>query len=382
MNETSREIVPKLSNTLGISEKDLKKHLGRSIRLMKYKDLEYAVFRRELLGFREGTTILLGEEPFIVHGYPSIQRLALLEGVRKHMIDKVVVEEKMNGYNVRTVYYEGKIYAITRGGYICPYTTSRIRKLYGKNIEFLYKEYGNYVLVGEVVGTENPYVVYDYPEARGFDYFIFDIMDGDKLLPLRIKREIAEKYSMKTVRELSVVDKNDISSLRLVINNLEKEKREGVVLKDPDHRVPPLKYTTVYINIKDIEEGMRYPFDEGRGYLFSRIVRLIAQGYEYNWNNDELNRIALKLGKAILEPAIKSLKQRAEGEIIASSYILVFYSMGDLEDFIEFLESLGVEFITRVLEEREEKIIVELMKMKETHSTYSKMLETGYSPLD
>jgi len=382
VGEEIREVLTKLSETLGISEKDVKKHLGRSIRLMKYRGLEYAVFRRELLGYREGTVILLGEEPLIVHGYPSIQRLAFIEGVKKHMIDKVVVEEKMNGYNVRTIYYEGEVYAITRGGYICPYTTSRIRKLYGKNIEFINKEYGNYVLVGEVVGTENPYVIYDYPEARGFDYFVFDIMDGDRLLPLKIKKEISEKYSIKTVRELAIIDKDDISTLKQVINKLEKEKREGVVLKDPEHRVPPLKYTTIYINIKDIEEGMKHPFDEGRSYLFSRIIRLIAQGYEYNWNDDELNRIALKLGKAILEPAIKSLKKRAEGKIIASSYVLVFPSKQDLEEFIEFMEALGVDFITKIIEERKEEVIVELMKLKETHGIYSKMLETGYSPLD
>lgn len=69
---------------------------------MNYRELliiilYYVVFRRNLFGYREGTTVLLGRLPFIVHGYPSIQRLALIEGVTKHMIDMIVVEEKVNG---------------------------------------------------------------------------------------------------------------------------------------------------------------------------------------------------------------------------------------------------------------------------------------------
>ncbi len=380
---SSRELIEKLASALNTGIDEVEKHLGKSIRLMNYKGLPYAVLRREVLGFREGTTILLGEEPLVVHGYPSIQRLAFIEGIRHHMIDKVVVEEKMNGYNVRTVYYEGRLYAITRGGYICPYTTSRLRRLYGKNIKLIYREYPDIVIAGEVIGTENPYVVYDYPEANGFDYFVFDIMHNDKLEPLKLREEICDKYSLKQVRVLDVIDKNDLETLRRIIDMLGKEKREGIVLKDPLHRVKPLKYTTIYININDIYEGMKHPFDEGRSYLFSRIIRLIAQGYEYNWNNDELERIALKLGKAILEPAINTLKERANGGIITSSYKLVFPTREDLNDYIEYTESMGLDFVRRIIDEKPDvEIIVELLKLKETHNIYTKMLKTGYSPLD
>lgn len=380
---SEKDIIARLSEALGIDYEKVLKHIGKSIRLMQYRGLSYAVFRRELLGYREGTTVLLGDEPLIIHGYPSIQRLAFIEGVTRHMIDEVVVEEKMNGYNVRVVFYENKLYAITRGGYICPYTTARIRKLYSRNVELMHQEYPDIVLAGEVVGTENPYVIYDYPEARGFDYFIFDIMKNGRLQPLKMRDDITEKYSLKTVRVLDIINKSDTDKLRAIIDRLGKEKREGVVLKDPYHRVSPLKYTTIYINIRDIWEGMRFPFDEGRGYLFSRIIRLIAQGYEYGWNSSELNRIALELGKAILEPAIISLKKRANGEIIASSYKLVFPAEKDLEDYINYTESIGMDFVFKVIEKRSDGwIVVELLKLKNTHNEYTKMLKTGYSPLD
>ncbi len=372
-----------VSEKLGVPLDVLKKQIGRGIRRMVYRGLEYLVFRREIHGVREGTAVLLGGEPFIIHGYPSIRRLAILEAVPQHMIDRIIVEEKMDGYNVRVVFYEGEVYAFTRGGYICPYTVARIRKLYGGQVRLMAREYPGIVLAGEVVGTENPYVVYNYPEAGGFDYFIFDTMQDGKLQPLKLREEIAEKYGFRRVRILGELDKNDVEGLRSIIDRLEKERREGIVIKDPDHRVPPLKYTTVYINIHDIEEGMKHPFDEGRGYLFSRIVRLIAQGYEYDWSNDQLDMIAKKLGKAILKPAIESLKKRSNGGLIAASYTLVFPDYRSFEEYLEYMESQGIDTITRIIEEKPSgELVVELLKVKDTHDVYGKILKTGLSPLD
>jgi len=375
-------VAEKLSEILGLPLEVIEKKLGRTIRIMSYKGIDYAVLREDLGKYREGTTILLDDEK-IIHGYPSIQRLALLEGVPLHMIDEIVVEEKMDGYNVRVTVTSGRVVvAITRGGYICPYTTARINKLYGDKIKEALREYEDIVLAGEVVGTENPYVVYEYPEAGGFDYFIFDTLKDGKLLPLRIRDEITEKYGLKHVPVLARLRKDDLVGLKKVIDDLDRRRREGVVIKDPEHRVPPLKYTTIYINIRDIQEGMKYPFDEGRGYLFSRIVRLICQVYEYNITGEELNRLAERLGKAILLPAVESLKERSKGRLIAATYKLVFPSEEDLNDYLEFIEELGVEAVVKIVGVSSRGIEVELMKLKDTHGYYSKILETGYSPLD
>ncbi len=381
--ELGRGVLEKASSILGLETSVLEKHLGKSIRVMSYRGLQYLVFRREIHGVPEGTAVLLGREPLPVYGYPSIQRLALLEGVQHHMIDKVVVEEKMDGYNVRVIVYEGEVYAVTRGGYICPYTTARIRRLYGSQLKMISEEYPDIVIAGEVVGTENPYVPYPYPEAGGFDFFVFDVMKKDRLQPLSLRDEIVEKYGLRRVRILGVLDKRDLDGLRRIVDQLDKERREGIVLKDPFHRVKPLKYTTIYINIHDIAEGMKHPFDEGKGYLFSRIVRLIAQGYEYDWNNDVLESIALRLGKAILEPAIKSLRDRADGKLIAATYKLVLPDKQSFHEYREFAEQMGLDVVIRVIEEKPNgEMVVELLKIKDTHDIYGKILKTGYSPLD
>ncbi len=375
--------IERAEEKLGLQQGVLEKHLGRGIRLMEYRGLEYLVFRREIHGVREGTTVLLGEEPLVIHGYPSIHRLALLEAVPQYMIDEIAVEEKMDGYNVRVVDYMGRVLAITRGGYICPYTTARIERLYGEQVRLMQSEYPDIVLAGEVVGTENPYVPFNYPEAGGFDYFVFDVLKGPRLQPLKLRDEICEKYGFRRVRVLGFLDRSDIEGLRRIVDRLEKERREGIVIKDPMHRVRPLKYTTVYINIHDIEEGMKHPFDEGRGYLFSRIVRLIAQGYEYQWNNETLDRIALSLGRAILKPAIESLRERCRGRLIAATYRLVFPDRQSFTEYLEYMEKMGIDAVTRILEEKPGgELVVELMKIKETHDVYGKILKTGLSPLD
>ncbi len=374
-------ILKRLAEILGITRDDLKKKMSKTIRIMSYHGIDYVVLREDLGDFREGTVIFLSERK-IIHSYPSIRRLALLEGVPLHMIDEIVVEEKMNGYNVRVVLVDNKVLAITRGGYICPYTTARIEKMYGDRLREALSEYEDVVLAGEVIGTENPYVVYEYPEARGFDYFVFDVIKNGALAPLSLRDEIVEKYDLKRVPVLAQLDKNELERLREIVVDLDRRGREGVVIKDPMHRVPPLKYTTIYINIKDIEEGMKYPFDEGRSYLFSRIVRLICQAYEYGLSDEELDRIALRLGRAILEPAVESLKARSKGRLIAATYKLVFPSEDDLRDYLEFLEELGVDAVVKIIGASGEGVEVELMKLKDTHGYYSKILETGYSPLD
>jgi len=371
-----------LAYLLNIDISDLKSLVGRKLRLMKYRDLEYLVFTREAHGYNEGTVILIGKEPMVIYAYPSIRRLAFLEAASKYMPSDFIVEEKMDGYNVRVVVYNGKLIGITRGGYICPYTTARLSRLYMDKLRGFEQEYPDHVLVGEVVGLENPYVPVEYPEAPRFDLFVFDLMGKDKLKPLSLRDEVVEKYSLRRVRVLGVLSKKDSWRLWEIVDELERDGREGIVIKDPLHRVQPLKYTTVHTNIGDLRSGMKHPFDEGKSFLFPRILRLIAQGYEMKWDRKRLENIAYELGMAILEPAIENLHKRAYGKLIAAEYKLVFPSEEDLSDYLEYMETMGIDIVTSIEGTSEEGIIVRVMKLKQTHNEYGRILETGLSPLD
>jgi putative ATP-dependent DNA ligase len=357
-----------------------------TLRFREFRGIVYAIFRRSVLGLPEGTAVIVERSShMLVPGYPPIQRMVLPSvALPRHFIDRIVVEEKMNGYNVRVVLYNGKLLAFTRGGFICPYTTSRINRLYGDSLRQLYSELdpSKHIVAGEVVGLENPYTRYFYPEAPRFDYFIFDILTGEKPLPPLQRIELVEKYGLKHVRLLAVMDKSAVEEFRKIIEHLDRNGREGVVVKDPEYRVPPLKYTTSSTNIGDIRFGMRFPLEEGRSFIFSRVLREIFRLYEEGAELSKLDNVALELGRAILEPALESLRKVASGDMLYEEFTLEFADEGELEEFTEYMSELGVDVIVVSREETGEGLRVKMRKIKESWIQLRKMLETGLSPID
>ena len=382
-------IVDLLAEALGVStERAAQLARSRSIRVLRYRDLVYVVLRRDMHGHYEGTSVLYhpaSGESMVVEGYPHIQRVLLLgTAVPRHFIDKVYVEEKMNGYNVRVVEFRGSILALTRGGYICPYTTSRVRRLYGRQLARLLEAVGGSpVVAGEAVGLENPYTRFYYPEAPSWDFFVFDIFKrGLEPLPVEERHSLAADAGLRSVRLLGVYDKDDVAGIKGAVDMLEREGREGVVLKDPYYRVPPLKYTTGHINVADVEEGMRFPFDEGHTFIFSRALRQIFKAFEEGWSEERLRAEAERLGRAILAPALESLKHRASGGRVAEEFTLTFESHEELEEYLAHAASLGVQAMVVRLEYYDGKVKARLVKSKKTHEVYGRILRTGLSPLD
>ncbi len=382
-----RWMVDKLGEALGISVEEAERLARRRnvVRVMRWRNIVYFSLRKDYRGYREGTLIAVWPDGYrLVPGYPSIQRILLPSvALPKHFIDKIVVEEKLNGYNVRVVSLRGEIVAVTRGGLICPYTTSRIRRMYGDKLRELFAEKGEELIVaGEVVGLENPYVRFYYPEANGFAYFIFDMMIDNSFIPPQERHELLEKYGLPHVPVLGVIDKNDIDAFQKIIDDLERRGREGVVIKDPEYRVPPLKYTTSFINIHDLEVGMRYPFEEGKSYLFSRVLREMFKAIEEKWDDRRLLLEEERLGKAILEPAIESIKRVLQGHMLYEEFELLFADKSELDEFLEYMASLGVDVIVAGIQQVSDGIRAKIRKVKESWYEIKRILETGLSPVD
>ncbi len=378
--------IKKVAEYLGLEEQVIKDLVNRRVlRYIEYKDLPYIVFRREWKGFREGTVIIIGSTTIkVIHGYPSIQRILLLKAVQRHFIDQVIVEEKMDGYNVRVVFFEDRILAITRGGYICPYTTARLKHMYEEEFKKIFKRYDeDLVLCGEVVGEENPYVQHYYPEAPYFDYFVFDIMRGKSFVKIKERDNIINNTKVKLVRRLGVIGKDDLNTLQHIVRRLERDCREGIVLKDPEHRVKPLKYTTTCTHLNDLELGMKYPFDEGRSFLFSRILREIWKIYEEGIDEKELAERAKALGLAILKPALESINRLREDKAIYEEYTIRVPDIRVLDDFIEYMDKLGVNIaLAQVTPLPDGQVKARIIKMKNTDIEFRRILRTGYSPID
>ncbi len=355
---------------------------------MEYRGAKYLPLRKGKWGGKGAVVIYYNGDVKVVPGYPSIQRLVLLSKVSQYFPEGVSVEEKMNGYNVRVVKVGGELFAVTRGGYLCPYTNARLRATYGERLNSLLDELpeGSFV-AGEVVGEENPYVRVRYPEAPEFDYFIFDIFvkEGDswRQMPVEERHELVKKHGLRSVRLFGTFEPEKApEEIKRIIDIFDEQGREGVVMKDPYYKRPPAKYTGSFTNIGDIEQGMYFPFDEGKDYLFPRIVREMFKVYEEGLRGKDFEARALWLGKAILRPAVEAVKAVAEGKPIHEEFVLKFPSEDDLNDYLKYTRTLGVKVIVLEKEDEGGWIKVRMKKFKRSPDVIESMLKTGRTPLD
>jgi len=372
-----------VAEALSTSREEASRLLSRGhVRAMRFRGLSYYVLRRDFGVFEEGTSIIASRDgPVVVRGFPSIRRVLVLSlAVPRHFPGMVYVEEKMNGYNVRAVLVDGELYALTRGGYICPYTTARMRRLYGEPLSSLLESLGGYMVNGEVVGEENPYMRHRYPEAPLFGFFIFDIrsLSGNEPLPLEDRYRLVDEYGLQGVPLLGVAERGNVEAIRGMVARLDKEGREGVVMKDPENRVAPLKYTTSSANLGDIEAGMRFFFDEGRSYLYSRILREAFRVYESGGAEEAAER----LGRAILEPLLASIEQVEEGGQLVEEFTLRFGGLEEAREFLAFYEAVGAPLLYYRVVSSAGEVVLRVAKAKETEDEFARILETGLSPLD
>ncbi len=375
-----------LSEALGVSEGEAARLVrSRSLRRSRYRGVVYFSLRRDYRGLPEGSVVLYapGHPPRLVRGYPSISRILLLErAVERHFVDRVVVEEKMNGYNTRVVWYAGELLAITRGGFVCPYTTHRLSLSLGEALRGLFADHPQAIVAGESIGLENPYPRYPYPVEGGFGFMVFDIFIGGRRLGFSERQALAGDYGIPTVPVIDVVEKTRHERLRAIVDRLEETGGEGIILRDPENRVPPLKYTTTRTNIGDIEEGMRFFFEEGRSFIFPRVLREIFKIYEERPGPRELEERWLRLGRALLQPPQASVERVEREGLLGESFVLRFRDPRVLDESLAHFARLGIR--VQVGEVRSEGgwLRVVFHKPRRTGDEVRRILETGLSPLD
>ncbi len=294
--------------------------------------------------FEEGTVIAKTTDGVeIVRGYPKIRRaLTLYPTIKRHFRDKVAIEEKMNGYNARLVLFGENIYAITRRGFFCPYTTEKARDLINDSF---FKDHPELILCCEAVGSESPFVVKE-TYGKGIDFFVFDIREKrtNKPMTIEFKERASKEYGFKIAPILEICDK-EIAHLkcREIVEDLGEKGREGIVLKDPEMRMLPIKYTCSQSNAADLSYAFRFFNDYGKDFMLSRIVREGFQSFEFNESDRETEKRCERLGKAILKSMVESIKEVSEGKKVAENHRLRFKSLEVLELFKMQLKKMGVE---------------------------------------
>lgn len=336
------------SRALNIEKWRLKGALGRgSIYFVGNFSPAYFLFRKDVGKIESGTSVFLHESPVVVRGFPKIKRAFVLEPlISMHFKSEIALEEKMNGYNVRVAMAGGLVVALTRGGFVCPYTTSRIRSVPGIR-EFL-DENEDLMLCGEVVGMENPYVVHSYPEAPDFGFFVFDIRGRSDNVPLPIgkRNSILAQFRLNPVRLIDQVEVTGAADKIIsVTKKLGEENREGLILKDPEMVLDPIKYTPSSTNSNDLTYAFGFPYEYGKDFFFSRIIREGYQAFEWHEDEKELEERALRLGKSILYPMVENIRKVQNGELLSEKFSLLVENEDQLDLLIAYLRSQRVTVI-------------------------------------
>lgn len=266
----------------------------------------------------ERGTVVVPDADAIVRGYPSIPRMLVLEpGLPSYFedTDAVVLEEKLDGYNVR-IADVGEPLAFTRGGYVCPYTTARARELLDPGSFFA--DYPKKMLCAELIGPETPYTTHDYDDIDSHAVRVFDIRDREsgEPVPVTNRRDLCAKYGFSQPRIFGWAEPEDaIERVRDPIIELDAANREGLVLKAAEGDAM-VKYTTGSQHHDELADAFSLPFDHARDFLFSRVVREAFQAAEFEDDDDRLRERARNLGEAILLPMVETIRDIADGETV------------------------------------------------------------------
>ncbi|MBN2110132.1 MAG: RNA ligase [Methanosarcinaceae archaeon] len=379
MNGETGIDVEKAAEFLGLSPSRFFELLEKKAIVRNWDEYE-DIFRFDshISGVVEGSVLLKRGGTFeIIRGFPKIKRaMTLFPAIERNFqgIGSVLVEEKMNGYNVRVTEYRGKLIALTRSGHVCPYSTERVQHLL--NHDF-FREHPELVVYGEMAGPDNPYVPKDIYGLESLDLFVFDIRcksDGAPL-PVMERRELADDYGFRQVELFGEFGIEEAPyEITRIIKELGKKEHEGVVIKDPEMVLQPIKYTCSESNCADLRHAFRFYNDSGRDYMFPRIVREGFQSVEWNENEEELRERCLRLGESILRPMIRSIREVQMDELISDDVRIRVRDRGTIERFRSYLERLGIDVVFGPPERIEDEYLVRISKINKSTTDKTKSI--------
>jgi putative ATP-dependent DNA ligase len=360
--------IEKISSLLGIPEYNITGALKRKTLQYVYGKQELFRFDKPVSSVEGGTAIFL--EPFkVIRGFPKISRtLMLYPALLKHFstCKKVLVEEKMNGYNVRVAFIDDKLIALTRGGFICPYTTEKVNYLLRRDF---FQDHPDLVLCGEMVGPDSPYVPKTFYNIESLDFFAFDVRKINSGYPMSVmeRRKLMDEYGIKSVR---LYGEFEVGEAHIAISEIIKDfgntLREGVVIKDPQMILPPVKYTSSLSNCADLKYAFEFYNDFGRDFFFGRVCREAFQSVEWDENEESMRKRCRELGESILLPMISTIKKKKAGERIGENVQIRVKNPKTIAEFEEYLRLLGVDAVFETPEKIGDEYLVRIRKIRQS----------------
>lgn len=345
----------KLQKILNVKAEKLNNAIEKGIiKFFEFHGFPALQFKKGVGNIEDGTVIYFRDKVEVIRGFPKTRRTLMLSPTLKnHFKDKIVIEEKMNGYNVRIASIGDEIIALTRRGYVCPYTTKKAVQI--MDLEEFFNDNPDLVICGEMLGTDNPYVSHYYEEIGSLGFRVFDIRKkvSNKPLSIKEKQDILKKYGLPAVRVLGTYDVTEApSKIKEIIKEIGEANREGIVMKDPEMIISPLKYTSSEAHADEISYAFTFPFDFGKDFFFSRVIREGFQAYEMEENEEELQKRAHRLGEAILYSMVATIKNVSSGNQAVEDMVIDVENEEEAEAFLRHLHDLGVYALITKFEDK------------------------------
>ncbi len=247
----------------------------------------------------------------VIPPFPHIPRLfSFKQGFKKAFRGDPFVEEKVDGYNVRVVGFGDQAVAITRGGFVCPFSTEWINK--HKEVVELVTD-NKIILNVEMVGYGNPFNKQSYRYAKRPTYLAFDVYGESGFWSIKERNDLFETYQINTVPSHGFLSFDEIKELIMK----KRDEIEGIVMKSED-RSRAVKFVFPVFDIEDIKDNYPLLPDVPAGYFIQRATRVTIFSTEFDLDYSALLGNAFLVGEKEAERMIKT-----EGEIYEDFPVLV-----------------------------------------------------------
>ena len=380
--EINPEFITRLAACLGFDTERVQHLFEKNYLARNWGKYDYLFrFDKEISHIERGTVLYEKDDSFeLIMGFPKIRRAMVLDPtLKKHFsgLEKVIVEEKMNGYNVRVANVKGEILAITRSGYVCPYTTERAKEKL--DLRF-FDDFPDLVLYGEMLGPDNPYVPKEIYGIESVEFYIFDIREKNSGNPLSVarKHEILEKYSFLQVRYFGEIPlETAAEEIAKIIRELGKKEHEGVVIKDPEMVLASVKYTSSQSNCSDLRHAFKFYNEAGRDYMLSRIVREGFQTVEWDENEAEFKKRYMQLGESILNPLREAIQSVKNGQRLYEEVRIRVSDLKTATEFEDYLKRLGVDAIFEAPQQIGNEYLINIKKVNKSTNDKTQAIWEG-----
>lgn len=321
----------------------------------------YLRFTRKSRPFAIGTAVFDGE---VIWSYPSIGRLLQLEsGLREQFRGPFWVEEKVDGYNVRVFKHGEDVLALTRRGYICPFTTDRLPDLLDTRI---FDQQPDLVLCAEVAGPENPYNEAHPPYiTEDVRLFVFDMMrkNAPRFLPYEERTRLLQEYGLPGVAQYGRHHASELAELKALLRTLDAEGKEGVVFKEHSRRGRRAKYVTSQSSLNDIRATAMSLLQLPPEYYTQRLLRLVLFLDEEGIEGSQA--LYADLGEAMIAGVYAAIRQYKQHQQVFRTFRCRFRQRANALLLVQVLEQrLGpAYFRQRQLRRQGEVYVLEFDKV-------------------